>query len=368
MLDGLSDQQIITLVVILTGSLLAAIGYLLARLSRMSQSNHGAAGMAEKPLQQFLLRVADMADEELTMTSLQQLATESPPPLDGFLQRLLQHLQQQESALEQASQQAQQQLQMLEQCQASAEQSVTASPVADSAVETERRALQLQLEQIQQRLSQLPGSVHQLSVSMENAQQIWQQLTLQPGDGGATDSSVSVCIENLQQLSAMVRKASEEISRVGEQVERLDADSDNVGGVLAGIDEIAEQTNLLALNAAIEAARAGDQGRGFAVVADEVRTLAQRSQDLTSQVSGRVEGWRGLTAEAMQAAKVSREKMSLGLMQLENFSLSLQQMESEKGDGQSARSEIREDRLSQPLQEMVKLTRELEETIQRLLQ
>jgi len=110
-----------------------------------------------------------------------------------------------------------------------------------------------------------------------------------------------------QSIGAIEGLATEVDSANG-VIEKLAADSGQIGAVLEVIRGIAEQTNLLALNAAIEAARAGEQGRGFAVVADEVRTLASRTRESTQEIQQMIERFQAGTRNAAQVMKAVRDR------------------------------------------------------------
>lgn len=112
----------------------------------------------------------------------------------------------------------------------------------------------------------------------------------------STTDSINLLVSDVEQASQVIQELEER--------------SNAIGSVLDVIRDIAEQTNLLALNAAIEAARAGDQGRGFAVVADEVRTLAQRTQQSTSEIQSMIEQLQSGTHAAVDVMSNSRSRAS----------------------------------------------------------
>jgi methyl-accepting chemotaxis protein len=112
----------------------------------------------------------------------------------------------------------------------------------------------------------------------------------------------------VEQAVSNINLLDTDIDNASDVIQVLAQDTDNIGSVLDVIRGIADQTNLLALNAAIEAARAGEQGRGFAVVADEVRTLAQRTQDSTSEIQSMIEKLQVGAKAAVQVMEQSKNR------------------------------------------------------------
>ncbi len=119
----------------------------------------------------------------------------------------------------------------------------------------------------------------------------------------------------VQESYHSIERLAEEINNLALRITSLHESSNNITSVVDVIKSVAEQTNLLALNAAIEAARAGEQGRGFAVVADEVRTLAQRTQQSTSEIEGFISA---LQADANSAYSVIEKSQKMAENAVEN--------------------------------------------------
>ncbi len=162
----------------------------------------------------------------------------------------------------------------------------------------------------QQQVDQVATAMNELSASAEEVARHAAETaraTHEADEQGNTAKVVVVeAMGAVDVLADMVQGAAEVIGR-------LEQESENIGKVLAVINDIAEQTNLLALNAAIEAARAGEQGRGFAVVADEVRTLANRTQKSTEEISAMIERLQGGSREAVSAMEAGREQATNGV-------------------------------------------------------
>ena len=96
-------------------------------------------------------------------------------------------------------------------------------------------------------------------------------------------------IETAQEELTSIKELSQQTAQVSRSMQSdMDTLQEIIGhlnDVIAGIETISLQTSLLSLNASIEAARAGEAGRGFAVVAGEIRDLAEKTQNLTQNMS-----------------------------------------------------------------------------------
>jgi len=138
----------------------------------------------------------------------------------------------------------------------------------------------------------------------------------------AADNGRQVVGHTIEAIDSLAR----EVTQAGIVIDRVEKDSESIGGVLDVIKGIAEQTNLLALNAAIEAARAGEQGRGFAVVADEVRTLASRTQQSTAEIQTMIERLQTGTRDAVSVMDQSRQMAEATVGQAARAGTSLEEI------------------------------------------
>ncbi|RTZ60880.1 MAG: hypothetical protein DSZ33_02080 [Gammaproteobacteria bacterium] len=109
---------------------------------------------------------------------------------------------------------------------------------------------------------------------------------------GAT--SVQATIDGMAAMRSQMQTTSKRIKRLGES-------SQQIGDIVALINELSDQTNVLSVNASIQAAMAGEAGRGFSVVVDEVQQLAERSSQGARQITDILKHIRSDTSSAVKS-------------------------------------------------------------------
>ena len=170
-------------------------------------------------------------------------------------------------------------------------------------------------------IANISSSADQVSAGSDqvsnSAQSLAQGATEQASSVEELSATIADISENAKKTAAAAEDAGKFVNEAGGQLnmsmeyvkhlnvamENISNSSQEIGKIIATIENIAFQTNILALNAAVEAARAGSAGKGFAVVADEVRNLASKSDEAAKATKELIDGSISAVTEGTEAVQ-----------------------------------------------------------------
>ncbi|HRD64590.1 MAG TPA: methyl-accepting chemotaxis protein [Candidatus Competibacter sp.] len=174
-----------------------------------------------------------------------------------------------------------------------------------------------QIENVSATVTQMAHSMDEVSSKTAASAEVAEKSVGIAHEGG---DRVRRTINGMNAIREHIQDTSKRIKRLGES-------SQEIGDIVALINDIADQTNILALNAAIQASAAGDAGRGFAVVADEVQRLAERSSNATKRIETLVKTIQADTNEAVISMEKSTAEVVGGAGLAEKAGEALEEIE-----------------------------------------
>jgi methyl-accepting chemotaxis protein len=195
------------------------------------------------------------------------------------------------------------------------------------------------IEEASDTIKRVSQAIVNVSANAKAGDEEWGSTATSAADGARKAHET---VEGMSKIKKAMEAVSARVSDLGDR-------SEEIGKIVATIDDIAAQTNLLALNAAIEAARAGEQGRGFAVVADEVRKLAERSSVATKEIAALVGGIQARVREAVGAMQEGGKEVEVGYRLAADAGVALDDILARSG------------RVGRQVEQISKAARELEE-------
>jgi len=171
-------------------------------------------------------------------------------------------------------------------------------------------------------INEMAMSIDQVSSNAEESAVVAERSVKIAANGA---NVVNRSIEGMDIIREQIQETSKRIKRLGES-------SQEIGNIVALINDIADQTNILALNAAIQASMAGEAGRGFAVVADEVQRLAERAASATKQIETLVKTIQSDTNEAVISMEQTTSEVVRGANLSKDAGVALDEIQNVSGN------------------------------------
>jgi len=165
--------------------------------------------------------------------------------------------------------------------------------------------------------SEQSAAISQTTTTVDEVKTIAEQASVRAQEvAGAAQRTVEVSRSGqkaVQDTIGSMGQIKERVEGIAENILALSEQTQQIGEIIATVNDIASQSNILALNASIEAARAGEHGKGFAVVAVEVRNLAEQSRQATTQVKTILSEIQRATNATVMATEEGTKRVDAGV-------------------------------------------------------